>query len=396
MNSSWKSSLQDEITKRKQLLEKAKATQSTPSQGTSLDTHHQSKHSKYVKRSDLERVQREEYYREQQRLEEARRQKKRKQDASLISKVSPDVPTEPQEDQLGHSGEESSKVRNLAEVAEAVKNALETKDTLDIAPEEAIRRLRSRGQPIRLFGETDRQRAIRLRALELIDEKSEGQRNDFMKTLEETESGLALEALQKQAVGDTAERGGSSHTKKRRKELFMKEYDTTQLSRELLKENADLAYTLVYVYLKRLLYEWEDVLNNRPDKIRTSAQGKLAAATQRQTSDYLRPLFKLLKQNAVAVDVMEKLVDIVQLTQLREYSEANSVYLQLSIGNSPWPIGVTMVGIHERSAREKIFSNQVAHVLNDETQRKWIQSVKRLMTFAQNQYPPDDLAKAMG
>jgi pre-mRNA-splicing factor 18 len=46
-----------------------------------------------------------------------------------------------------------------------------------------------------------------------------------------------------------------------------------------------------------------------------------------------------------------------------------------------------MVGIHERSAREKIFSNQVAHVLNDEVQRKYVQSIKRLMTFCQEKYP---------
>ena len=32
-----------------------------------------------------------------------------------------------------------------------------------------------------------------------------------------------------------------------------------------------------------------------------------------------------------------------------------------------------MVGIHARTGREKIFSQQIAHVLNDETQRKYIQ-----------------------
>lgn len=65
--------------------------------------------------------------------------------------------------------------------------------------------------------------------------------------------------------------------------------------------------------------------------------------------------------------------------QMREYLRANDAYLRLSIGNAPWPIGVTMVGIHERSGREKIFSNNVAHVLNDETSRKYIQSLKRLV-----------------
>ena len=36
----------------------------------------------------------------------------------------------------------------------------------------------------------------------------------------------------------------------------------------------------------------------------------------------------------------------------RNYLGAVDNYIKLDIGNSPWPIGVTMVGIHERSARE--------------------------------------------
>ena len=61
----------------------------------------------------------------------------------------------------------------------------------------------------------------------------------------------------------------------------------------------------------------------------------------------------------------------------------------MAIGNAPWPIGVTMVGIHERTGREKIFSKHVAHVLNDETQRKYIQALKRLMTKCQQFFPTD-------
>jgi len=49
--------------------------------------------------------------------------------------------------------------------------------------------------------------------------------------------------------------------------------------------------------------------------------------------------------------------------------------MEMAIGNAPWPIGVTMVGIHARTGREKIFDKNVAHVLNDETQRKYIQVV---------------------
>lgn len=53
------------------------------------------------------------------------------------------------------------------------------------------------------------------------------------------------------------------------------------------------------------------------------------------------------------------------------------------------PLGATMVGIHPRPGREKIASKHVAHVLNDETQRKYIQAVKRLVSRAQKYYPAD-------
>jgi pre-mRNA-splicing factor 18 len=64
-------------------------------------------------------------------------------------------------------------------------------------------------------------------------------------------------------------------------------------------------------------------------------------------------------------DVLVNLGVICQCMQEREYVKANDTYYLLSIGNAPWPIGVTMVGIHERSAREKIFSHQVARTYRD-------------------------------
>lgn len=62
--------------------------------------------------------------------------------------------------------------------------------------------------------------------------------------------------------------------------------------------------------------------------------------------------------------------------QERNYLSAYDVYMRISIGNAPWPIGVTSVGIHERSAREKIsFSfNGQAHIMNDEATRKYLQA----------------------
>jgi len=76
-------------------------------------------------------------------------------------------------------------------------------------------------------------------------------------------------------------------------------------------------------------------------------------------------------------DVIRYLAEIVHHMQTRSYQRANDAYLRLSIGNAAWPIGVTSVGIHERSAREKIGQDNIAHVLNDEVSRKYIQAVKR-------------------
>ena len=67
-------------------------------------------------------------------------------------------------------------------------------------------------------------------------------------------------------------------------------------------------------------------------------------------------------------------------------------YIALSsAGNNPWPIGVTSVGIHERSSREKIshVMNGAAHIMNDEATRKYLQAIKRLLTFVQRAYPTD-------
>ena len=63
------------------------------------------------------------------------------------------------------------------------------------------------------------------------------------------------------------------------------------------------------------------------------------------------------------------------------------VYIRLAIGNAPWPIGVTMVGIHDRAGRTKISTNNIAHIMNDEQQRKYLTSIKKLMTFYQQKHP---------
>lgn len=64
---------------------------------------------------------------------------------------------------------------------------------------------------------------------------------------------------------------------------------------------------------------------------------------------------------------------------------------------SAWPIGVTMVGIHERSAREKLHEKgKSAHIMSDEVTRKFLQSIKRCLSFCQTRWPPEDPLQLMG
>lgn len=57
---------------------------------------------------------------------------------------------------------------------------------------------------------------------------------------------------------------------------------------------------------------------------------------------------------------MDSLVKIFLQLIDRNYIKANEHFLEMAIGNSPWPIGATMVGIHARPGRERIASKHVA------------------------------------
>jgi len=264
----------------------------------------------------------------------------------------------------------------------------------NLSNEETIRRLRAKGQPIRLFGESDKDRRLRLRALELIEEKGHervGGQNDFRKALEDVESAERL-MKDRNNANSTADEGKG----KKKDDSASGEGEIAVLDLALVKTDPDKLYPVIYYALKRVLKEWGESMAERPENVKRSTQGKLAAATQVQSAQYLKPLFKLIRSRSLPDVMLPRLAEIVHYMQKRQYQRANDAYLRLSIGNAPWPIGVTMVGIHERSAREKISSDQVAHVLNDEVSRKYIQSLKRLLTFSQTKYPPDDVSQLMG
>merc|ERR1712001_803699 len=138
-----------------------------------------------------------------------------------------------------------------------------------------------------------------------------------------------------------------------------------------------------------MMSKWSANLSERPDSEKSGVMGRRETTIHTQTRAYLKPLLRLLKKQTVTDDVLDSLVQMVKHALQRDYITSHERYMEMAIGNAPWPIGVTNAGIHARPARENIHSKHVAHVLNDETQRKFIQGLKRLLTKAQQYYPTD-------
>lgn len=74
----------------------------------------------------------------------------------------------------------------------------------------------------------------------------------------------------------------------------------------------------------------------------------------RQAEKAFETLYTRLRDSEVHEEIVSCLVMILRALDDRHYQRANEIYLQLSIGNQTWPIGVTSIGIHDRTAREKL------------------------------------------
>ncbi|GAB2282509.1 hypothetical protein Dimus_017051 [Dionaea muscipula] len=269
-------------------------------------------------------------------------------------------------------------------------------DDLNLPRQEVIRRLRFLKQPVTLFGEDDEARLDRLKyvlkagTFEVDSDIMEGQTNDFLRDIVELKkrqkTGILSDRKRKSEDLEDGEGGkgdedlsgdGGSSGVDADKDLKRMKANFDELSDE----------DKILVFFKRLLNEWGQELDEMQDAERRTAKGKQMVATFKQCARYLNPLFKFCRKKVLPADIKEALLLVVECCMKREYLAAMDHYIRLAIGNAPWPIGVTMVGIHERSAREKIYTNSVAHIMNDETTRKYLQSVKRLMTFCQRRYP---------
>ncbi|KAI7740333.1 LOW QUALITY PROTEIN: hypothetical protein M8C21_006743, partial [Ambrosia artemisiifolia] len=195
-------------------------------------------------------------------------------------------------------------------------------------------------QPVMLFGESDDDRLDRLKYVD----RTEWETNDY----------IVDQPIKKR------QKSGDQQT--RETDEIIKRMKTKKFS-ELCDEDK------ILVFFNKLLIEWNHELDEMPE-----SEKRTALATFKQCKTYLNPLFNFCINKVLPDETKQALMLVVNCCMKRDYTAASDHYIRIAIGNSPWPIGVTMVGIHERSAREKIHTNSVAHVMNDETTRKYLTS----------------------
>lgn len=155
-------------------------------------------------------------------------------------------------------------------------------------------------------------------------------------------------------------------------------------------DSPDRDCDIIHEFLVYLLKRWGRQLNARDETTKRTPQGKLEAGTHKQTMEHIKPLLLSLEKHSCNVDIRTHLINICKLCIIdRDYIQANNAYMELAIGNAPWPVGVTRSGIHQRPGSAKAYVSNIAHVLNEETQRKYIHALKRLMTKCQEFFPSD-------
>uniref|UniRef100_A0A8R1TSB4 Pre-mRNA-splicing factor 18 n=1 Tax=Onchocerca volvulus TaxID=6282 RepID=A0A8R1TSB4_ONCVO len=244
-------------------------------------------------------------------------------------------------------------------------------DCDDLPRTDVIKRLRSRSQPIMLFGETEQESRARLRKLEIEQpDMKEGWKNDFQSAMKEVDHELIEEVIKGE------QNNAGKHDVAMPNSTEDTNWERIEANAQLLGEgdNPNRDCDVIREFFSYILTRWGKALNARDEIEKRSAEGKLAATMHKQTMEHLRPLMKNLEKHNVNADIREHLIKICRLIIIdRDYIRANNAYMEMAIGNAPWPVGVTRSGLHQRPGSAKAYVSNIAHVLNDETQRKYIQ-----------------------
>ncbi|EPY51264.1 U5 snRNP-associated protein Prp18 [Schizosaccharomyces cryophilus OY26] len=308
---------------------------------------------KAFRRGDWEKERERKYLEEQREMELKKEEKKRKLDEEKESYEKERLQSISKIAKVDEALSPSSPVvTGTAESPRVSESQISTKSTSpstrgehsDLPHSEVIRKLREMKEPIKLFGESEE--ALVKRFFKIQKEKQ-------------------VEQLEQ----DLLSRG-----------VELIEYQRASIEKPRISKQ-------VVTFLRRGIYVWDKILISKPITEQNNPEGQGQLKIFRQAKQDLETLIRLLIDGALNDDIFSKIAEICYRCQRKEFVKANDVYLQLTIGNAPWPIGVTMVGIHERSAHQRLKRDPNTNILKDEKKRKCLQALKRFITFSEREDP---------
>jgi len=143
----------------------------------------------------------------------------------------------------------------------------------------------------------------------------------------------------------------------------------------------------LYNWINLTLEDWESYIKESISnkRIKSNIVSKELEKYQ-QCSQNVKPLLNLLQEKKLNQVILDKLFTVMVFAENKDLLNANDRYIDLSIGNAAWPMGLTMVGIHQRTGKSSISPAQVAYILNDEITKKYLQSIRRILSFLQIRY----------
>lgn len=210
-----------------------------------------------------------------------------------------------------------------------------------VPAKEVVDELRQLGEPVTLFGESD---SDRFKRLQKIKRRKEIER--IRAEEKEREEGVEFEIDPKD-----------------------------------IRDNVEKVNLQVRAYLRYLLALWKEVLERNMAKEDDSDEG---LEILHQTEDEVDILLNRMRDKKLEPGVVTSVSTLLHYIQQKNYRLANDSYIKMSIGTAAWPVGIVSVGLHDRAPEERFSGgNDDAQIMKDESTRRWLTAIKRLLTFAE-------------
>jgi len=129
----------------------------------------------------------------------------------------------------------------------------------------------------------------------------------------------------------------------------------------------------------RVILLWKLTVFRLPYRDLVSPSTRQQLGLIRNTDRDIAPLLRQLRNRKLNEVFLRHFVNIWTLAEQQQYSRAEEAYFELSIGNSPWIIGVVASSMHARRALERIEIGNVKHILNNDLVRSYLHAAKRLL-----------------